>query len=127
MKIFQKQSIFSLLDILFNDMTEDHRIFDDPESEEGKDEESSCDHGPPEEETEHKSTDSEGHEEEKKDEDEDPLVLEEVDPEQYLDHKSMLYIERIKDIVGELMASCQKGMKYQILETIMRGVIFGKK
>ena len=44
-----------------------------------------------------------------------------------MDLKGTLYIERIKDIIGELMASCQKGMKYQILETMMRCTIFDKK
>ena len=32
--------------------------------------------------------------------------------------KGTLYIERIKDIIGELMASCQKGMKYELYSQI---------
>ena len=38
--------------------------------------------------------------------------------------KGVLTIERIKDIVGEIMNSCKKKMKYEILEKIMKGVIF---
>ena len=41
--------------------------------------------------------------------------------------KGVLAIERIKDIVGEVMSCCQKKMKYDILENIMKGVIFEKK
>ena len=41
--------------------------------------------------------------------------------------KGTLTIERIKDIVGEIMSSCAGKMKYEILEIIMKGVIFEKK
>ena len=42
--------------------------------------------------------------------------------------KGTLTIERIKDIVGEIMGSCAGKMKYEILEVIVKGVIFeGKK
>ena len=37
--------------------------------------------------------------------------------------KGVLNIERIKDIVGEIMNSCQD-LKYEILENIMKGVVF---
>lgn len=47
--------------------------------------------------------------------------------DQYMDVKSVLYIEKIKDIVGEIMGSCQKQLKYEILEYIMIGVIFERK
>ena len=36
--------------------------------------------------------------------------------------KGTLTIERIKDVVGEIMGSC-KNLKYEILNKIMRGVI----
>jgi len=39
----------------------------------------------------------------------------------------VLYIEKIKDIVGGIMADCSKNMKYEILQYIMKGVIFKKK
>lgn len=39
----------------------------------------------------------------------------------------MLTIERIKDIVGEIMSTCEKMLKYEILEYIMKGVVFEKK
>jgi hypothetical protein len=38
-----------------------------------------------------------------------------------------LTIERIKDIVGEIMNTCERKMKYEIIEYIMRGVVFEKK
>jgi hypothetical protein len=47
--------------------------------------------------------------------------------EDYLDTKSILTIERIKDIVGEIMSSCQKKMQYPILQNIIKGVIYEQK
>ena len=41
--------------------------------------------------------------------------------------KNVLYIEKIKDIVGLILANCTKNMKYEVLEYIMRGVIFKKQ
>jgi hypothetical protein len=41
--------------------------------------------------------------------------------------KGTLTIERIKDIVGEIMSSCAGKMKFEILEVIMKGVIFENK
>ena len=41
--------------------------------------------------------------------------------------KGTLTIERIKDIVGEIMSSCAGKMKFEILEVIMKGVVFEKK
>jgi hypothetical protein len=41
--------------------------------------------------------------------------------------KGVLAIERIKDIVGEIMNTCSKTMRYEILQKIMRGVIFDQK
>lgn len=40
--------------------------------------------------------------------------------------KGTLTIERIKDVVGEIMGSC-KNLKYEVLNKIMRGVIFEQK
>ena len=39
----------------------------------------------------------------------------------------MITIDRIKDILSEIMYTCQKKMKYQILEYIVKGVIFERK
>mmetsp|Transcript_483 Transcript_483/g.484 ORF Transcript_483/g.484 Transcript_483/m.484 type:complete len:85 (+) Transcript_483:674-928(+) len=50
-----------------------------------------------------------------------------VDVDEYMSIKGVLAIERVKDIVGEIMSSCQKHMKYHILEYIMKSVIFHKK
>jgi len=41
--------------------------------------------------------------------------------------KGMLTIERIKDIVGEIMSTCTKKLNYEIIEYIMRGVVYEKK
>ena len=48
----------------------------------------------------------------------------EIDIDAYLSIKQVLTIERIKDIVGEIMTTCEKKMKYSILEKIMRSVVF---
>ena len=40
--------------------------------------------------------------------------------------KGTLTIERIKDVVGEIMGSC-RNLKYEVLNKIMRGVIFEQK
>ena len=45
------------------------------------------------------------------------------DVEGYLERKSLLTIEMIKDVIGEIMSAC-KGRKYPILEYIMRMVLF---
>jgi len=50
-----------------------------------------------------------------------------IDEDDYLDRKSGLTIERIKDIVGEILCHCPEKMVYTILEYIMKGVIFEKK
>jgi hypothetical protein len=47
--------------------------------------------------------------------------------DEYMHVKSVLYIEKIKDIVGLILANCTKNMKYEVLEYIMRGVIFKKQ
>ena len=39
LKLFSKQSIFSLIDILFKDMNEDYKIFDPPPDSEEEEEE----------------------------------------------------------------------------------------
>jgi len=49
------------------------------------------------------------------------------DIEAYINTKGVLSIERIKDIVGEIMSSCQIEMEYPIIEYIMKNVIFEKK
>lgn len=57
-------------------------------------------------------------------EESDDPTREGVDIDEYMSIKGVLSIERIKDIVGEIMSACQKKMKYEILATIMKGVIF---
>ncbi len=47
--------------------------------------------------------------------------------DEYLSSKGFLAIERIKDIIAEIMSSCQKKIKYEILESLIRGVVFYNK
>lgn len=44
-----------------------------------------------------------------------------------MQRKGILTIERIKDIVGEIMANCPKAMNYEIIEYIMRNVVYETK
>ena len=113
LQLFTRQSIFSLIDILFKDMIGDAEIFDVNEESEDYDEEE-------------ETKEEEKKEEKKEDIDEiDPFKIA-VDIEEYLDVKGILTIERVKDIVGEIM-SATKSFKYDILENIMKGVIFEGK
>ena len=41
--------------------------------------------------------------------------------------KQVLTIERIKDVVGEIMSSCRGKLQFELLECIMARVLFGKK
>ena len=112
LKLFSKQSIFSLVDILFKDMFEDSKklieevedLDEDVEEEEDEEEE----------------------EEEAEEEAADPTKYG-YDMDDYLDTKGILTIEGIKDIVGEIMFTCQKKISYDILEYIMKGKVFEKK
>ena len=49
------------------------------------------------------------------------------DLEAYLAVKGVLTIERIKGIVGGIMGSCQKKMRYELCEVIVKGVVFEKR
>lgn len=113
--LFSKQSIFALVDILFKDMKEDYKMIEnynpDDHEHEGEDNshQSDSDNGP----------DVADADEDSSDEDADKV-------EAYMNLKGTLTIERIKDVVGEIMGSC-KNLKYEILNKIMRGVIFEQK
>ena len=48
-----------------------------------------------------------------------------IDEEEYVSLKSTLNIERIKDIVAEIMSACQT-MEFDLLENIMKQVVFQK-
>lgn len=119
LKLFSKQSIFYLVDILFKDMKDDYKLLEAPES----DDDSNDDEAQEEE----KQDESKKDEAEESGEESDDPTRANIDIEAYMNVKGVLTIERIKDIVGEIMSSCQKKMKYEILETIMKGVIFQKK
>ena len=105
-ELFSKQTIFSLVDILFKDMKEDYKMIENDEEKPG---EGSDDEGDGAGEAD--APDSGGEEE---------------DLEDYMSLKGTLTIERIKDVVGEIMGSC-KNLKYETLNKIMRGVIFEQK
>jgi hypothetical protein len=60
------------------------------------------------------------------DEPKNPLKFDK-DEEAYLSVKGVLTIERIKDIVGGIMGSCQKKMRYELCEAIVKGVVFEKR
>lgn len=47
-----------------------------------------------------------------------------IDLEDYLKVKGLLYIERIKDLIGGIMALCGEDAKYQIMESIMHQSVF---
>lgn len=108
LQIFSKKSIFSLVDILFKDMEEDYKSVQ-------------------------KSIQVEDSSEDSDDEDDEGnRSIEDVtkyhyDIEAYMEKKANMTIEIIKDIVGEIMNSCSKKMKYDILENIIKGVIFERK
>lgn len=120
LKLFSKQSIFYLVDILFKDMKDDYKLLEETKSDEEEDEEERAEEGKAAEDKQEDEADLSG------EESDDPTRAN-VDLEEYMAIKGVLTIERIKDIVGEIMSSCQKKMKYEILETIMKGVIFQKK
>mgnify|MGYP000058195692 CR=1 FL=1 len=91
LSLFTKQSIFSLIDMLFKDMNEDAKIFieiDESSEEEEKEEE------------------SEDSDEENKEDEYHDIYREAYDLEEYINVKGTLTIERVKDIVGEIMCSC---------------------
>ena len=94
-------------------MYEDFKLIEPPE--ENDDEE--------EEETKEKSQKDD---ESDSDEEEDPTKYG-IDIDDYMGRKGILTIERIKDIVGEIMSSCTKKLNYEIIEYIMRGVVYDKK
>jgi len=122
LELFSKQSIFSLIDILFNDMSDDYKLIE-KESENEDEEDKEDDPGDQGEETKDQASDGiKGDDEEE----EDPTKYG-VNIDDYTKVKGVLTIERIKDIVGEIMCHCQKKMKYEILQNIMKGVIYEKK
>ena len=110
--MFSQQSIFSLVDILFKDMYEDFQLIEpqklDSDQEDDQD-------------------DSKGKQESEQAETEDDPTKYGIDIDEYMGRKGILTIERIKDIVGEIMSSCQKKLNYEIIEYIMRGVVYDKK
>ena len=101
-------------------MKDDYKLLEQTKSDEGEDEEEQAEEGPAAEDKQEDEADLSG------EESDDPTRAN-VDLDDYMAIKGVLTIERIKDIVGEIMSSCQKKMKYESLETIMKGVIFQKK
>ena len=104
--MFTKQSIFSLVDILFKDMDEDHKIFDPDELSSEEDDESK------KESSKYSYKRQQVFDERFEGvnlndiEDEDDPNEYGKDMNEYLEVKGVLSIERIKDIVGEIVGSC---------------------
>ena len=128
--MFSKHTITSLVDVLFKDMKQDFKVYEEAQEEVDfyKVEESGGG-GQQVQEGDEVGEGDGGAAEDSQGELDDQLIdyAEGRDIEHYMDVKSMLYIEKIKDIVGEIMGSCQKQLKYEILEYIMIGVIFEQK
>ena len=124
LSLFSKESIFTLVDILFKDMKADYKTIENTKFKTDSDHEDS-DHSRLGHNFENK--DSISQDDEDSEEDSEDETKYGKDMEEYINIKGVLTIERIKDVVGEIMNSCAKKMKYEILEKIMKGVIFEKK
>lgn len=130
LKMFSKQTIFSLVDVLFKDMKQDYKIYEEAADMAGEQPGQGAgkrDQGGNEGEEDEPG---EGEENGGDGPDMDDQLIDYTDGgdiDRYMEVKGVLYIEKIKDIVGEIMGSCQKQLKYEILEYIMKGVIFEKK
>lgn len=102
------------MDLMFNDMKGDYKTlegemgFSDDEDEDEDEEEEAVAVAVPDE------------------EDED-ITRNGVNEDDYCGLKGTLTIERIKDILGEIMSSCEGKMRYEILQRIMVGIVFEKK
>lgn len=46
------------------------------------------------------------------------------DVQEYLDLKALLTIERVKEIIGEILSTCEKQFEYQMIEFVMKKVLF---
>lgn len=127
LSLFSQESIFTLVDILFKDMKEDYKTIEDtkikPDSDH-EDSDHSNHHGGL---NQANLLDDQDQDDEDSEEDSEDETKYGKDIEMYMGIKGVLTIERIKDVVGEIMNSCAKKMKYEILEKIMKGVIFEKK
>ena len=42
----------------------------------------------------------------------------------YIDLKGVLTIERVKDIVGELICTCPKTVKFELMQKIIQNMVF---
>ena len=104
-KILSKDCIFLLVDILFKDMKEDYELI------EGDSESGDSDEAPAAEQA------NESGEDEESGDDLDSASLEE-----YIALKGVLTIERVKDIVGEIICSCPKTVKFEVMQKIIRNM-----
>lgn len=100
LKLFSKKSIFTLVDILFKDMKEDHKSIMSTKITDGEDLEDE------ETLTIINKSEIEGKDDEEEDEESEDETKYGVDIDDYMGNKGLLTIERIKDIVGEIMNSC---------------------
>ena len=105
------------MDIIFKDMKEDYQNIELGSSDEEEEEEEAKQNQQKEHESDAESDGAESV---------DPTKYQ-VDIDEYMSLKGVLTIERIKDIIGEIMNTCTKTMRYEILKKIMGGVIFDQK
>ena len=47
--------------------------------------------------------------------------------QEYIDLKGVLTIERVKDIVGEIICCCPKTVKFEIMQKIIGNMVFRKE
>ena len=134
MTLFSIPTINSLLNILFNDMQGDykHLLGEFVESDDDKMDPSEVEEEEDEEVMESGEGSGGGEDDEEEESEEDVMMDDDetrngVDIEEYISLKGTLTIERIKDIVGQLMSSCEGKLKYEILQSLMKGVIFDGK
>jgi hypothetical protein len=103
LKLYKKETVLALIDILFKDMAEDAKLIDDHNERNlvGN------------EDDDNKNTNDEDSVSETN-WDDDPTKYG-IDNDSYISVKGVLTIEKIKDVIGEIMSTCQKTMKYEIL------------
>lgn len=124
LKLFSPHTLFALVDILFKDMYEDYKLVENTEMNDEKMAKLIGTDLIDRVKTEMGTMKKENSLEISQEEIDEPNAF---DLEAYLSIKQVLTIERIKDIVGEIMTTCEKKMKYSILEKVMRSVVFDKK
>jgi hypothetical protein len=117
--ILSKDCVFLLIDILFNDMKEDYKLIEGSSTSELEDDD---------EEIEGLQSEFFASGMIKKDggggAEESSSEGVGIDLDKYVDLKGVLTVEKVKDIVGEIMSSCPKTYKFEIMEKIIKNMVF---